>query len=230
MQHGGVGLLDNLAMRKIYFVRHGQSVCNVGGVTMEHAEIPLTGTGKAQAHLLAQLLPERPAEVLVSPFKRARSTAAPYCEKHNVVPWVQSVLREFETFDTELIAGMNGDQRKPVIDVYWDEASPSKRMGDRAETFQEFDARVNTFMECVMPTLQDRTVVFGHGMWLACLVWKLLGFKCQDVLGMKSFRAFQLGLPMPNGAIYEIIELAKDEWRVNANETSMRAMNGLANL
>ncbi len=39
----------------IYFVRHGQRTANAGGMTMEHAQIPLYDLGRVQAATLAQL-------------------------------------------------------------------------------------------------------------------------------------------------------------------------------
>ena len=47
-------------MKKIVFVRHGQSVANAGGVTMEHDEIPLSPLGMRQAALLAPRLRRPP--------------------------------------------------------------------------------------------------------------------------------------------------------------------------
>ena len=46
----------------IYFVRHGQSTANAGGVTMAHAEIPLTTLGRWQAALVATLLDVEPIQ------------------------------------------------------------------------------------------------------------------------------------------------------------------------
>ena len=47
-------------MKKIYFVRHGQSLANAGGVTMDHHAIPLTDIGHRQAAALAAFLPDSP--------------------------------------------------------------------------------------------------------------------------------------------------------------------------
>ncbi len=54
----------------IYFVRHGQSTANAGGMTMEHADIPLSQLGRAQATLLAALLEVQPVLVLTSTYLR----------------------------------------------------------------------------------------------------------------------------------------------------------------
>ena len=46
--------------RTITLARHGQSLANAGGVTMPHADIPLTDEGHEQARRLAGLLPDQP--------------------------------------------------------------------------------------------------------------------------------------------------------------------------
>ena len=52
----------------LYFVRHGQSVANAGGVTMEHAIIPLSPLGMVQAARVAEFtaeLPDLPGESVI---------------------------------------------------------------------------------------------------------------------------------------------------------------------
>ena len=194
-------------MRVITFVRHGQSQSNVGGVTMEHHAIPLTDAGQAQARALVELLPQKPSKVLVSPFERAQDTAAPYCAALGLETQTLNELKEFETFDPDLMQGMDGKQRRPLVDEYWGKAEPGLRMGKRAETFTEFAQRVNSFRLETLPQLPDGSVVFGHGMWTALLFWR-----------------FQLGFPMPNGATYRLQEIASGIWRIKAEENIMRRM------
>jgi broad specificity phosphatase PhoE len=92
---------------------------------------------------------------------------------------------------------MTGAERGPLAAAYWQQADPALRSGVRGETFAEFDARVTAFMG-ELDQLPDPTVAFGHGMWMALLLWKLLGFSAEDSVGMQAFRRFQIGLPMPN--------------------------------
>ena len=208
------------------FIRHGQSQSNVGGVTMEHHAIPLTGTGREQARRLADLLPPAPL-ALASPFERARETARPWCERHGLAPQLQDVLREFETIDPDLLAGMTGAQRQPIVQDYWARAAVDERMGARAETFAEFAARVQCFRTQHMPHLPAGALVFGHGMWMAMLIWQCMGFSCGDAQAMQAFRRFQLGLAVPNGAPF-VFTRAGQGWRVQAQEEVMREMARIA--
>lgn len=215
-------------MRTITFVRHGQSMANVGGVTVAHHAIALTDAGRAQALVLAQLLPMQPALVLASPYDRARHTAQPYCQRRGMVPRSEHLLHEMDAIDHGLIQGMTGAQRSVVADAYWQAAEVEARTGPAAETFAEFARRVSAFRTQILAELPHETVVFGHGMWMAMLCWQVLGFRAEDGLAMQAFKRFQLGLPMPNGAVYRLQEVAAGHWSVRADEVIMRRMVDIA--
>jgi broad specificity phosphatase PhoE len=210
-------------IKTLHLIRHGESQANVGGVTMEHAAIPLTDRGHRQAQVLAALLPPEPAGVWVSPFLRAQETAHPYCMRTGREPATLTLLHEFETIDPDLLQGMTGLERRPIADAYWQQADPDRRMGARAETFREFERRVQTFCDRHLDALPNGAVLFGHGMWIGMLIWKLLGFSAADSRAMSAFRRFQLGLPMPNGAVYSLREVAPGHWKATVDEMALRA-------
>ncbi len=210
-------------MKTITFVRHGQSTANAGGVTMAHDAIPLTALGHRQAQALAAALHLTPARILVSGYSRTHDTARPFCNQVGMAPQVEPLLNEFSTISPALMQGMDGEQRRPLADAYWQAADPQKRMGMDAETYVEFDQRVSAFLH-KLDGLPDRTVVFGHGMWMGLLVWKLLGFASADSLAMRAFRGFQLGLPTPNCAVYRLQEVAPGVWRAQVDEGLLRVV------
>lgn len=207
-------------MKTITFVRHGESTANAGGITMAQAEIPLSELGTQQAKALTPLLAAKPALILTSGYLRTQQTSKPYCERVGMVAKVNTLLNEFSAIDPALIAGMDGAQRKPFMIEYWREPSMTKRMGSDADTFAEFVQRVTTFAQGIN-ALPDGTVIFGHGIWIGLLVWQALGFSCSDDVGMKAFRRFQLGLPMPNCAVYRLISDGS-AWRVQVDEAAMQ--------
>jgi broad specificity phosphatase PhoE len=62
-------------MKKIYFVRHGESEGNVASA-IQSGEVPLTANGKKQAEFIADRFTELPIEVIVSStMLRAQETA-----------------------------------------------------------------------------------------------------------------------------------------------------------
>ena len=214
-------------MTRLYFVRHGQSTANAGGVTMEHASIPLSELGLAQTQTLAKLLDVEPVLVLTSTYLRARQTAQPFCDKTGCPAQPHPLLHEFSALDPGLIEGTVTAQRRPMADAFWLQADADLRHGPGSETFREFEARVAAFVG-ELPHLPDATVLFGHGIWFGLLVWKLLGFTADDSAGMRAFRRFQSGLPMPNCAVYELDRHQVGRWSVRASEFAMPGIAEIA--
>jgi alpha-ribazole phosphatase len=193
---------------RIYFVRHGESVSNAGGITMPHADIPLTKRGQEQAMAVADQLPAKPSRVLSSSFLRARETARPYCERVGIAVEVQPLLNEFSALDPAMLEGMNGAQRRPIANAYWAAADVAVRMGRQAETFLEFDARVHAFLR-ELSTLPDASVLFGHGIWFGLLCWRLAG---RDDPDMRAFRRFQQDMFVGNGSVYLLSSTVDGRW------------------
>ena len=54
------------------------------------------------------------------------------------------------------------------------------------------------------PQLEDGSLLFGHGIWIGLLAWRLLGFSAETATDMAAFRRFQTGLPMPNTAVWQL--------------------------
>lgn len=195
----------------VIFVRHAESVSNAGGVTMPHEAIPLSERGRQQAETLADLLPAAPAAVLVSGMARTHQTAAPYCARLGVAPRQHVGLNEFSVIDADLIAGMDGPQRRLFVRDYWANPDPHRRWGTKADTFAEFEVRVRSFIG-ELDSFAESTVIFGHGIWLGMLHWLLLGNRVRDADDMRAFQHFRLELPMPNCAVFSASRAGKAWW------------------
>jgi alpha-ribazole phosphatase len=205
----------------IRFVRHAESQANAGGVTMPNAVIPLSLRGQAQAAQLPEALAVFPSQVLVSGFLRTHQTSAPFCAHRRILAQEHPLLHEFCTLDPALIAGLDAVGRRPIVEDYWARADPDIRMGaGEAESFHTFAGRVEAFLD-QMHALEDGTLVFGHGMWLALLVWRVLGFRSQGSAAMRKFRQFQLALPMPNCAQYVFAREGSGHWSVRYDAVSL---------
>ena len=211
-------------MKTITFIRHGESTANAGGITMAHDAIPLSELGKIQAQALAAVLDLQPSKIVVSEYLRTHETAQPFCEKVSMQPVIHSALNEFSCLDPALIQGMVGAQRRPMAEAYWQAADPERRMGEQADTFHEFEQRVAAFIP-ELDNLPDKTVLFGHGIWFALLTWKLLGFSARHHQGMKAFRRFRSGFPMPNAAVYRLESFTHGRWRVQADEVTLNKVS-----
>jgi broad specificity phosphatase PhoE len=191
------------AGRTIWFVRHGESVSNAGGVSLPHHDIPLTAKGAAQALSVAALLPV-PARVLVSGLRRTHDTAAPFLARLAASAETQALLDEFNMLSYALIREMDGTGRRGLSEAYWADPCPARRHGDGADTFAEFAARVDGFLR-EMQGLPDATVIFGHGTWLSLLCWRIGGGAAATVADMKAFRDFNTRQPVRNAEIVKMV-------------------------
>ena len=203
--------------RVLYFIRHGESLANAGGISMAHESIPLSEVGQQQAHRVAQTLAVKPTQVLVSELIRTQQTARPYCDKHQINHQMNPLLNEFHVISHELIEGMTGEQRRPIAQAYWTQGDVNLRMGIQADTFTEFRERVDGFIDA-MPTLAHHTIIFGHGIWFSLLMWRLMGFEAHDKQNMLAFRRFQSSLPMPNGMTYALHTMDGQHWAIRAHQ------------
>ena len=192
-------------------------------MTREHAAIPLSSLGVAQAAALAVLFEVEPSRILTSSYLRAMETAAPLCVRFQRQAEVHPLLHEFSALDADRLQGMTGVERRPLADAYWAAADPEVRMGPKAETFLEFADRVDAFM-LELEHLPDSSVLIGHGIWFGLVFWRLMGFAVRNPAGMRAFRRFQSSLPMPNYEVYELDGPNDDRWSVRADEATTRAI------
>lgn len=189
-------------MKTLYLIRHAQSAANAGGQSLPDRDIPLSPLGQQQAQALVAQLPAATA-VYVSQMRRTHETAAPYCQTHGLTARILPELNEFSCLSIDLIRGLDGSQRRPLTDAYWQRADVDERTGIGADTFGEFDQGTDAFLQqwCDLP---DGSLLFGHGIWIGMLAWKLMGFCARSSADMRAFRAFQTALPMPNAAIWQL--------------------------
>lgn len=190
-------------MKTLYLIRHAQSLANAGGESLPERDIPLSALGQQQARDLLCRLPENAAHVYTSEMRRTHETAAPFCEQRHIAPMILPCLNEFSYLSIDLIRGITGEERRPLGLAYWQRANIHERTGQGADTFAEFNQRVDDFL-VLWHTLPDNSLLFGHGIWIAMLAWKLLGFQVISSDEIRQFRAFQLALPMPNTAVWKL--------------------------
>ena len=189
-------------MKTLYLIRHAQSEANAGGISKPERDIALSPLGREQAQALVARLP-RSNHVYVSELRRTHETAAPYRRAHGITPQVLPQLNEFSCLAFDRIRGMDGTARRPLADAYWQRADPLECTGAGADSFAAFNQRLSAFL-AHYPQLEDGSLLFGHGIWIGLLAWRLLGFSAETAADMAAFRRFQTGLPMPNTAVWQL--------------------------
>ena len=190
-------------MKTLYLIHHAQSAANAGGTSLPDREIPLSTEGARQAAELACRLPAN-CRAFISDMRRTHETAAPYCARHGVRPEILPCLNEFSYLPFAAVQGLDASARKPLAEAYWQRADPHFRAGGGADTFAEFDGRVSDFLHRAWPVLPHGSLLFGHGIWMALLAWRLSGNRAETGADMAAFRAFQSSLHIANASVWRL--------------------------
>src|ERR1700754_1955827 len=86
---------ETLSPVAFWFLRHGETDWNAQGLSQGNVDIPLNGTGIAQAHAAGKWLCNRGiASIVASPLSRARRTAEIVAESLGLPVIIDSDLRE----------------------------------------------------------------------------------------------------------------------------------------
>lgn len=197
--------------KSIYLIRHGQSLANIGAKSIPDAKIALTDLGLQQAESLLQSwqrlvnqdqLPI-PNQIYQSGLLRAQQTADAFATHFELTPKTEPLLNEMCCLGYSTVEGMVGKQRAPLMQHYWQTADVHYRDAPDADTFDEFMARVDSFIE-LAPSLEHNSLCFGHGMWIGLLAYRLLGFTVNSSADIQKFRQIQTAMPMYNTVVYRL--------------------------
>lgn len=144
-------------MKKIYYVRHGESQANLDGLVAgsEH-EAPLTDRGKSQAKQAGQGLRDKNIELIVtSPMERTRDTATIIAKEIGYNPKEIVVQKLF----TELGNGPYSGQPYALRDKHVAEG----KMLPGMETSEALHKRIKMAIGWLKDLPQERIVVVSHG-------------------------------------------------------------------
>lgn len=162
-------------MKRIYLIRHGQSVANAHNVVPDR-ETPLSELGRHQAHQLADRLQNVSLDAIIaSDFPRAQETATPTSEALGlpieVQPCFHEMLDPSEFFgvseDDERIAQCRIERNAKLG------ADPDWKYGD-GESISELFVRMNQAAHLLQTHAADNIAVFGHGFYTMAFVSKLV--------------------------------------------------------
>ncbi len=149
-------------MKKIYFVRHGQSTANVDGIR-RGAETELTELGKKQAKILAKRFTEIPIEiVLTSYFKRAHDTAKEIASVAQVPVEIIDVAHERALPDSVIGLNKKSSEAKKIIDDVKASWLGGGLLPKGAESFEDIMGRIDAFMELVAHRPEEHIAVASH--------------------------------------------------------------------
>lgn len=169
-------------MKKLYIIRHGESLDDIDDRYGGYANYPLTEKGIEQAHELAVHLQEKESSIsklYTSPYMRAWDTAKILAEALNVELEVRSEIRERNTYG--YLSGMRQEIGKTMFpeDHARTKVAEEADEIDGAEKVSEVVARVTPFIEELKSSEEDVVAMVVHN--------KETDILFRYVLGMKDF-------------------------------------------
>jgi probable phosphoglycerate mutase len=189
-------------MLTIWFIRHAESESNAGLPTSDPATIALTARGYEQAEYIAASFRETPTLIVTSPYIRTKQTAQPTIRRFADVPQEEWPIQEFTYLSLEHRLHTTPNERKPLLEAYWERCDPCYSDGAGAESFADLIDRVQHTLERINRLEQGFVAVFSHGLFARAVLWSLLAGPDElTPIRMRRFRMFATSLKMPNASI-----------------------------
>ncbi len=187
-------------MKRITFLRHAESAANAGLPTSDPGEIPLTGAGRLAAVAAALDYEGLPPDlIVVSPFRRARETAAPLRRRFATALVEEWPVQEFTYLSAARFGASTAEERRPSVESYWRTASPETNDGPGAESFQDFIVRVQTALERLRNRPERSILIVCHEMVIKAAMWlETQNPDCTGAHAPQHFREFSLTFWIPN--------------------------------
>ncbi|HVF46579.1 MAG TPA: histidine phosphatase family protein [Pyrinomonadaceae bacterium] len=200
-------------MKDIWFIRHAESLANIGEATSTPREIPLSPAGLKQAAQLADTLAVKPDQVFISRYDRTKQTVGPLLAKFPDVTVETALVHEFTYLSIERCRGTNMRQRKPWVEEYWQTCDPHYCDGGQSESFAEFISRIQHFVR----ELRDRdfglAYVFTHEQVIKGLMWSSMRLSPEvSKESMNGFYGFMTSFKIPNASVQRT--LLEDDGRL----------------
>jgi broad specificity phosphatase PhoE len=187
-------------MKGIEFLRHAESAGNAGLSTSDPSAIPLTDAGRFAAETAARDYDgPAPEVVVVSPFRRAQETAAPFRRSFAIALVEEWPVQEFTYLSPARCGTSSAEARRPLVEAYWMTATPETNDGPGAESFQDFIARVQTALVRLHNRPEQHILVVCHEQVIKAAMW--LETRKADLKAPgapQRFREFSLAFTIPN--------------------------------
>jgi probable phosphoglycerate mutase len=190
-------------MKKIWFIRHAESLSNAGFPTDTPHAIGLSEKGMAQAEAVAAQWQTEPDLIVVSRYSRTAYTAVPLCRLHPQVQVVELPVHELTFLAPGRYIGTTETTRREPARQYWERCDPDYCDGEGAESFCDFCKRIDESLEALRDRTEQRIAVFCHAYVIKAILWRQLH---PDTLVtaeyMRGFFDFHLNCVVPNIMVY----------------------------
>src|SRR5260370_10103613 len=193
------------AMSTAFLIRHGESEANAGLPTIDPKDAGLTLLGHKQAKRIAEYLKFHPLDLIVtSPYLRTKQTAAFTQSLFPSVPLTQWEVQEFTYLTSIHQEHLTIQDRRLLMDAYWEQRLPTDVDGPGSESFEAFIKRVREFLTQLENRLKptEKIAVFSHEQFIIAVLWLI---DCKptaiDWQAMRDFKNYLKENRVSNGTI-----------------------------
>lgn len=225
-------------MPTIFLIRHGESESNSGKTTSSFKDIELSPRGLQQAEDVASEFREAnifPDLVVISPYLRARQTAAPTLKIFSSIPIEEGwLVHEFDYLSAWSKENSTSEDRRQYVEAYWELSDPSYIDSPGSESFEQFIRRAREVMIRLKKTRHNAIAIFSHEQFICALLWLSQQDSRQICLeAMRDYKSFLMSNPVPNGAFVRVqFQGKRDRWHYemitsHLNKPDLVFSNGL---
>jgi broad specificity phosphatase PhoE len=181
--------------RTAIFIRHGQSLANIGQWPGPFGEAPLSTLGEQQAEALAATWNVTPALIAVSAYTRAQQTAAPTIARFPGVPVETWPIHEFTFWDPIYWGGTFPAESMEDVMKFWRVADPTARRdvagSENSESFSDLLHRTEATLDRLAALDAAAPVLlFTHGHFMQALRHTLQWPHWTHAQKMANFHAY----------------------------------------
>lgn len=158
-------------MKKVYLIRHGESLSNIGEKCMDAYSSELSEYGKKQAMEIPSFFPESIKCIIYSRMVRARLTAEETIKRFPLAMTKSSEIQEFVYLSKNDYVNTSADERKIIKTDYWENSDPYYKISEDSESFCDFLIRVEDFIKEVALINCSPIAVFTHKYFIKGIIW-----------------------------------------------------------
>lgn len=186
--------------KQVWFIRHAESMTNVGETWTDHASNPITDNGHQQAIRVCEVLTDKPSLIVTSSYTRTKETAAPTLKKWSDVEHEEWDVHEFATFCYKKHGKVTGALWSENAYNLIEKNDPDYKDGETAESYTELMGRVDNTIEKIHASKHDKIIIFSHGFFLGILFIRL-GLSAQPIPSIREMFERRRQMHIPNTSI-----------------------------
>ncbi len=186
-------------MKTIYFVRHGESEANAGGIIQGGSKTPLSERGEKQAAFVGERCSKLSIDAIIaSPFLRTRQTAELIAEHVNLPIEYSDLFVEWDRGSFRIGKRANDPAIKQTeMDLITHLCEQDRRLADE-ENFNDLNKRAEAALTFLEKRPESHILVVGHGLFVRILIGRAVlgkdytGRDCEHFI--KTFRTTNTGI------------------------------------